>query len=75
MDVIDGVIIMSQWKMTRKIINSKNDIVISLNLENISHEGQFCVFLSFLITLNIHTRCGLLVTKKMMIFTKSSGIG
>ena len=30
MNVIDGVIIMSQWKITRKIINSKNGIVISL---------------------------------------------
>ena len=46
-----------------------------LNLENISHEGQFCVFLSVLITLNIHTRCGPLVTKKMMKSTKFSGIG
>ena len=29
MNVIDGVIIMSQWKMTSKIINIKNGMVIS----------------------------------------------
>ena len=46
-----------------------------LHLDNISHEGQFCVVFTFLITLNIHTRCGPLVTMKIMISTKSSVIG
>ena len=46
-------------------------IMAPLHLE----EGQFCVVLTFLITLNIHTRCGPLVTMKMMISAKSSVIG